>query len=217
MFTGIVEELGRVTGLEGARLTVGCEVAAMGSPVGASIAVNGVCLTVVENTETSLAFDVSEETFDRTTLGRLREGDPVNLERPVTLTARMGGHMVQGHVDAVGTVADVAEQEGGTTIWVTLPDGLERYVVEKGSVTVDGVSLTVTGTRDDGFGVALIPHTLEVTTLGAVRPGDAVNIEVDVLAKYVERLLDVAKQQELLEQHEQQERQAHQAEQESGA
>jgi riboflavin synthase len=209
MFTGIVEELGRVTGLEGPRLTVACEVAAMGSSVGASVAVNGVCLTVVGNEETSLAFDVSEETFDRTTLGRLRPGDPVNLERPVTLTARMGGHMVQGHVDAVGTVTDVTAQEGETTIWIALPDGLERYVVEKGSVTVDGVSLTVTGIAADGFGIALIPHTLAVTTLGTVRPGDVVNIEVDVLAKYVERLLGIAKQQELLQQAEQQEHQEH--------
>jgi riboflavin synthase len=216
MFTGIVEELGRVEAVEGPRLTVASELAVLDSPTGASVAVNGVCLTVVENTETALAFEISEETFDRTTLGRLRPGDPVNLERPVTLTARMGGHMVQGHVDGVGTVTEVTPQEGGTTIRIALPGGLERYVVEKGSITVDGVSLTITGVDDQAFGVALIPHTLDVTTLGTVRPGDAVNVEVDVLAKYVERLLDMAQQQQMLdavqqlqnqEQPEQQERQ----------
>jgi riboflavin synthase len=195
MFTGIVEELGRVAGLEEARLTVGCEVAVLDSPVGASVAVNGVCLTVVEQADDWLAFDVTEETFQRTTLGDLRPGDPVNLERPVSLTARMGGHMVQGHVDGVGAVARVEEQEGGATVWITLPKELGRYVVEKGSITVDGVSLTVTDARDDGFGVALIPHTLAATTLGTVRAGDRVNLEVDVLAKYVERLLGMAKDQ----------------------
>jgi riboflavin synthase len=189
MFTGIVEELGRVAGLGDARLTVDCEVAVLDSPVGASVAVNGVCLTVVEHAEARLAFDISEETFDRTTLARLAPGDGVNLERPVSLATRMGGHMVQGHVDGVGTVARVEPQEGGVTLWITLPDGLERYVVEKGSITVDGVSLTVTAVDGDGFGVALIPHTLAVTTFGSVRAGDGVNLEVDVLAKYVERLL----------------------------
>jgi riboflavin synthase len=154
-----------------------------------------VCLTVVEQADDWLAFDVTEETFQRTTLGDLRPGDPVNLERPVSLTARMGGHMVQGHVDGVGAVARVEEQEGGATVWITLPQELGRYVVEKGSITVDGVSLTVTDARDDGFGVALIPHTLAATTLGTVRAGDRVNLEVDVLAKYVERLLGMAKDQ----------------------
>ena len=192
MFTGIVEELGRVAWLEGARLTVDCEVAVLDSPVGASVAVNGVCLTVVEQADRWLAFDISEETFRRTTLGELATDDGVNLERPVSLTARMGGHMVQGHVDGVGTVTRVAQQEGGATMWIALPEGLERYVVEKGSITVDGVSLTITDVDADGFGVALIPHTLEMTTLGSVRTGDRVNLEVDVLAKYVERLLGMA-------------------------
>jgi riboflavin synthase len=192
MFTGIVEELGRVAGLEDARLTVDCEVAVLDSPVGASVAVNGVCLTVVEQADAWLAFDISEETFQRTTLGELAADDGVNLERPVSLTARMGGHMVQGHVDGVGTVTRVEQQEGGATLWIELPEGLERYVVEKGSITVDGVSLTITGLDGDGFGVALIPHTLAVTTLGSVRAGDRVNLEVDVLAKYVERLLGMA-------------------------
>jgi riboflavin synthase len=191
MFTGIVEELGRVAGLEGPRLTVESTTAVEGSVTGESVAVNGVCLTVVEQTDSSFAFDVTEETFERTALGRLRPGDPVNLERPLTLTDRLGGHMVQGHVDGVGTVTGVTPQEGGSVVEVELPDGLERYIVEKGSITVDGVSLTVTGVRGSRFTVALIPHTLAVTTLGTTRPGDAVNLEVDVLAKYVERLMGV--------------------------
>ena len=189
MFTGIVEELGRVAGLEGPRLTVESTTAVEGSFTGESVAVNGVCLTVVEQADTSLAFDITEETFERTALGRLRPGDPVNLERPLTLTDRLGGHMVQGHVDGVGTVTAVTPQEGGSVVEVELPDGLERYVVEKGSITVDGVSLTVTGVQGARFTVALIPHTLAVTTLGTTRPGDEVNLEVDVLAKYVERLM----------------------------
>ena len=189
MFTGIVEELGRVTGLEGPRLTVACSTVTGGADVGASVAVNGVCLTVVERSDEHLAFDLSEESFDRTALDRLRAGDPVNLERPLQLTDRLGGHMVQGHVDGVGTVTTVTPQEGGTTVELELPEGLERYVVEKGSITVNGVSLTVTGIDGRRFAVALIPHTLAVTTFGTARPGDPVNLEVDVLAKYVERLL----------------------------
>jgi riboflavin synthase len=189
MFTGIVEELGRVTGREGPRLRVACRVAAEGLHVGSSVAVNGVCLTVVEHGDEGIGFDISEETFERTALGRLQPGDPVNLERPMLLTDRLGGHMVQGHVDGVGTVAAVTPQEGGSTIEIEVPEGLERYLVEKGSITVDGVSLTVTGIEGRTFGVALIPHTLAVTTIGTTRPGDPVNLEVDVLAKYVERLL----------------------------
>ncbi|SRR6266511_4321122 len=189
MFTGIVEELGRVVELEGPRLRVRCRTAAQDSPVGASVAVNGVCLTVVGGDEESLAFDLSEETLDRTALGRLEPGDPVNLERPVTLMARLGGHLVQGHVDGVGTVVSVTPQEGGSTITVEAPEDLGRYLVEKGSVTVDGVNLTVAALGGSTFSVALIPHALAVTTLGTAVAGDPVNLEVDVLAKYVERLL----------------------------
>jgi riboflavin synthase len=188
MFTGIVEELGTVAGLEGPRLVVACRTVVAGSGVGASVAVNGVCLTVVHSDDAHLAFDLSEETFDRTALGALRAGDPVNLERPMLLTDRLGGHMVQGHVDGVGTVTAVTPQEGGTTVEFELPEGLERYVVEKGSITVSGVSLTVTGVDGRRFAVALIPHTLAVTTFGTARVGDPVNLEVDVLAKYVERM-----------------------------
>ncbi|MFL5799079.1 MAG: riboflavin synthase [Actinomycetota bacterium] len=189
MFTGIVEELGRVEGLEGPRLRVRCRTAAQDSPVGASVAVNGVCLTVVGGDQDSLAFDLSQETLDRTALRRLEPGDPVNLERPVTLMARLGGHLVQGHVDGVATVVSVIAQEGGSTITLEAPEELGRYLVEKGSVTVDGVSLTVAAVEGSTFSVALIPHTLAVTTLGTAGAGDPVNLEVDVLAKYVERLL----------------------------
>jgi riboflavin synthase len=190
VFTGIVEERGAVLGLDGSRLRVACRTVPKDSPVGASVAVNGVCLTVVEAAEDRLGFDVSAETFARSALGRLRTGDPVNLERPVSLAARLGGHLVQGHVDGVGRVVDVApEPEGGARIRVQIPSPLLRYVVEKGSLTVDGVSLTVAAIGDQDVEIALIPHTLAVTTFGAARPGDPVNLEVDVIAKYVERLM----------------------------
>lgn len=190
MFTGIVEELGSVHALDAHRLEVACGVVTDDSDVGASVAVNGVCLTVVARTADRLGFDLSDETIARTGLRRLAVGAPVNLERPVTLAARLGGHLVQGHVDGVGEVADVtADDAGGARVRITVPPGLRRYTIEKGSITVDGVSLTVAELNDDGISVALIPHTLGVTTLGTVRPGDPVNLEVDMIAKYVERLL----------------------------
>jgi riboflavin synthase len=190
MFTGIVEERGEVRALADHRLIVGCRVVPADSDVGASIAVNGVCLTVVGNDGASLAFDLSDETIERTSLRRLAEGHPVNLERPVTLAARLGGHIVQGHVDAVGEVMSVdPDPDGGVTIRFLVPHDLMRYVVEKGSITIDGISLTAATLHADGFSVALIPHTLAVTTLGAATAGDPVNLEVDMIAKYVERLL----------------------------
>jgi riboflavin synthase len=190
MFTGIVEERGEVRALADHRLVVGCLVVPADSDVGASIAVNGVCLTVVGNDGASLAFDLSDETIERTSLRRLAEGHPVNLERPVTLAARLGGHIVQGHVDAVGEVMSVEpDPDGGVTIRFLVPHDLMRYVVEKGSITIDGISLTAARLHADGLSVALIPHTLAVTTLGAATPGDPVNLEVDMIAKYVERLL----------------------------
>jgi riboflavin synthase len=193
MFTGIVEERGEVLARDGGRLTIGCRMVATDSPVGASVAINGTCLTVIRNDGASLAFDVSDETFARTTLGRLAAGAPVNLERPVSLAARLGGHIVQGHVDGVGTVAGIEpDDEGGATVRVTLPRDLLGYVVHKGSVAVDGVSLTVSGIDGDTIAIAVIPHTRAVTTLGTVAPGDPVNVEVDVLAKYVERLIERA-------------------------
>jgi riboflavin synthase len=151
--------------------------------------VNGVCLTVVERDDDRLGFDLSEETMVRTGLRRLGPGSPVNLERPVTLAARLGGHMVQGHVDGVGEVVSVTPESGGVRLRVRLPPSLDRYTVEKGSIAVDGVSLTVAEVHGDGVSIALIPHTLAVTTLGRAAPGDPVNIEVDMIAKYVERLV----------------------------
>jgi riboflavin synthase len=193
MFTGIVEERGEVLARDGSRLAVGCRVVATDSPVGASIAINGTCLTVVGNDGASLAFDVSDETFARTTLGRLANGAPVNLERPVSLAARLGGHIVQGHVAGVGTIDSIEpDHEGGATIRVALPRELLGYVVHKGSIAIDGVSLTVAAIDGDTIAIAVIPHTRAVTTLGAVEPGDPVNVEVDVLAKYVERLIERA-------------------------
>jgi riboflavin synthase len=190
MFTGIVEELGSVRGLDATRLEVACSVVSDDSDIGASVAVNGVCLTVVARTADRLGFDLSEETIARTSLRRLAVGAPVNLERPVTLAARLGGHLVQGHVDGVGEVVGVTPDDaGGSRLRITVPPELHRYTVEKGSITVDGVSLTVAELDDDGITVALIPHTLAVTTLGTVVPGDPVNLEVDMIAKYVERLL----------------------------
>ena len=189
MFTGIVEELGEIRDRQGSRLTVACSVVVEDSSIGSSVSVNGVCLTVVENTGTSLAFELSEETMERTTLGTLAAGAPVNLERPVTLATRLGGHVVQGHVDGMGRVVDVHRNGDGADLVVESPAGLERYLVEKGSVAVDGVSLTVASLNGDGFSVALIPHTLGATTLGRAQPGDAVNLEVDVIAKYVERMV----------------------------
>ncbi len=189
MFTGIVEERGVVCEVASTRLVVGCRTVNRDSDVGASVAVNGCCLTVVERSEDRLAFDLSEETLRRTSFTRLVESDPVNLERPLTLSSRLGGHLVQGHVDGVGEVAALEPTPAGATLVVTPPGDLARYLVEKGSVTVDGVSLTVAALRDGAFAVALIPHTLNVTTLGSTRVGDPVNLEVDMIAKYVEALL----------------------------
>ena len=192
MFTGIVEETGSVV-RAGARLDVEAAKVAGDAEPGASIAVNGVCLTVVDRTANGesavLGFDVSDETLRRTSLGELVVGDPVNLERPATLLQRMGGHLVQGHVDAVARVVGVDPVDVGVEMRFEVPDGLTRYVVEKGSVAVDGVSLTVARLDGARFEVALIPFTLEVTNLGTKRVGDPVNVEVDVIAKYVEGLM----------------------------
>ncbi len=186
MFTGIVEELGEVLSRDGGRFRFAATTVLDDVTEGASIAVNGVCLTVVEWDAAAgwWEADTVDETLARSTLGTLGHGDPVNLERPVRLTDRLGGHLVQGHVDGVGTVTSAAPD-----LRIAVPDGLARYIVEKGSITVDGVSLTVVGAGDDDFSVAVIPHTAEVTTLGRRQPGDVVNLEVDITAKYVERLL----------------------------
>ena len=161
------------------------------SDVGASVSVNGVCLTVVQRTDTSLRFDLSEQTIERTCLRDLRPGDPVNLERPVTLVARLGGHLVQGHVDGVGEVTRVdADTTGGARLSLRVPAELARYVVERGSIAIDGVSLTIAAVDGEEITVALIPHTLAVTTLGLAAPGRQVNIEADVIARYVERSME---------------------------
>ena len=191
MFTGIIEELGEVREASPHRLIIAARTVTADSPIGASISVDGCCLTVVENTGGTLAFDLSEETLARTSLRRLQPGADVNLERPVTLAARLGGHMVQGHVDGVGTIAGIdPEPEGGAVFEVDLPADLMRYVVEKGSIAIDGISLTVAGMDASRVTIAVIPHTLAVTTLGTTVIGDPVNIEVDVIAKYVERLME---------------------------
>lgn len=172
------------------RLSVGCRTVTGDAGVGASVAVNGVCLTVVERSAEHLAFDLSEETRRRTSLSRLAEGDGVNLERPLTLSSRLGGHLVQGHVDGIGEVTALERSDdGGAWLSVRIPVDLRRYLVEKGSVCVDGISLTVAARDGEDFSVALIPHTLDVTTLGSARVGDPVNLEVDVIAKYVESLV----------------------------
>ena len=200
MFTGIVEELGQVRALEpnegGARIEITATVAIEDAISGASIAVNGCCLTVVELGDGWWAADAVTETLVRTSLGALAVGDPVNLERPLRLADRLGGHLVQGHVDGVGELVDRrALPDGSTRMQFGLPAHLLRYIVEKGSITVDGISLTVAALHEDGFDVAVIPHTLEVTNLGAKQPGGQVNLEVDVLAKYVERLLAAEREQ----------------------
>ena len=182
MFTGLIEELGSLASREGSRFAFAAHVVTVDAEVGDSIAVNGCCLTVVEVGLGSWSADVVDETLSRTNLGGLRPGDPVNLERPVRPIDRLGGHVVQGHVDGLGRVVSPAPD-----LVVATAD--TRYVVEKGSVAVDGVSLTVAAVDDDRFRVAIIPHTAAVTTLGHRRTGDTVNLEFDILAKYVERLL----------------------------
>ena len=184
MFTGIVEELGTVASIDRPRLRINASLVLEDAKIGDSTAVNGCCLTVVELGPGWWEADVSDETFTRTNLGDLLPGAKVNLERPVRLMDRLGGHLVQGHVDAVGEIVDPAPD-----LRVRMPDDLMRYVVEKGSITVDGISLTAVDVFDDGFTVALIPHTTAVTTLGVKGRGDRVNIEVDLMAKQVERLM----------------------------
>jgi riboflavin synthase len=189
MFTGIIEELGAVVDVADHRLRVACRTVSRESPVGASVAVNGVCLTVVERSDDCLAFDLSEETLSRTALGRLRSAHPVNLERSATLLTRLGGHLVQGHVDGVGRIAQIRETSGAREMAFEIPPVLMRYVVAKGSVALDGVSLTVARVAPPVLDVAFIPHTLAATTFGTRQRGDLVNVEVDVIAKYVEGLL----------------------------
>ena len=197
MFTGIVEECGEVLSIEhltdAARVSINGPQVSADASLGDSIAVNGVCLTVTDVADGVFAADVMLETLNRSSLGSLEPGSPVNLERPVTLSARLGGHLVQGHVDGVGTINRRTPSEHWEVVEISLPNDLSRYVVAKGSITVDGVSLTVSGLSQQSFEVSLIPTTLELTTLGKKPVGATVNLEVDVIAKYVERLMSAGK------------------------
>lgn len=193
MFTGIVAHLGEVTSVDVtealSRYRIDAGPLATGMAVGGSIAVNGVCLTAVDVSGTVVELEIMAETLRRSALGELATGDGVNLERPVGLDGLFEGHIVQGHVDGTATIVDVVADGDARVMSLSASPDLMRYIVEKGSVALDGVSLTVAGTIEDGFSVALIPHTLEATTLGSKQPGDRVNVELDVIAKYVERLV----------------------------
>jgi len=194
MFTGIVEELGRVAAIQelpdnAIRITIEGPIVLSDANLGDSICVNGVCLTVAQQNGDQFTADVMSETINRTTIGDLLTGSQVNLERPVTLSTRLGGHLVQGHVDAVGEVSAREHSENWDVVTITPPKELLKYVVEKGSITIDGTSLTVSAVTDSNFSVSLIPATLQKTTLGVRQIGDRVNLEVDVLAKYVEKLV----------------------------
>ncbi len=199
MFTGIIEERGEIESItrtpDGVRVRVGASAVVADASIGDSIAVNGVCLTVVEFGRTHFVADAMPETLSRSNLGKLSQGDGVNLERPMTLNDRLDGHIVQGHVDGIGTVvANGTTDEDGHHLIVSLPPELRRYTIEKGSITLDGASLTIAELTTDGVDVALIPLTLELTSLGERRPGDVLNIEVDMVAKYVERMLEAYRQ-----------------------
>ena len=193
MFTGIIEELGRVRSIEksgeDARIVIEARTVTEEAKDGDSIAVNGVCLTALDIKENSFAADCSKETLQRSTLGRLKEGAPVNLERAVTPNTRLGGHIVQGHVDARGTFAEARDHGGSWTVRISYPPEVARYLVFKGSITVEGISLTIAGLTDNYFEIAVIPKTWEVTNFSHLRPNDEVNLEVDIIAKYVERIL----------------------------
>ena len=193
MFTGIVRERGRVVradgGPDGLSLELDAPETAALSAVGDSVSIAGACLTVTSVADGRMTFHAVPETIERTSLGRLRAGEEVNLEPALRTGDPLGGHYVQGHVDAVGTVRSVEPEGEGARLWVDAAPDVLRYCVDKGSVTVEGVSLTIAGLDHDGFAIALVPHTLDVTTLGAAAPGDPVNLEVDVLAKYVEKLV----------------------------
>jgi riboflavin synthase len=193
VFTGIIEELGRVRSVEGrgegARIVIEARTVTEGSQEGDSIAVNGVCLTALDLRADSFAADCSRETLERSTLGRLRSGSAVNLERAVTPSTRLGGHIVQGHVDGRGKFLGAAEQGGSWTVRIEYPPEVARYLVFKGSVSVEGISLTIAELSEESFAIAVIPKTWEVTNFSHLRPGDEVNLEVDIIAKYVERIL----------------------------
>ncbi len=194
MFTGIIEEVGKVKSVQRSRSTAALEIEAshvlVGLRLGDSVSVNGACLTIRRHSSRDFMAELSEETLNRSSLGELRPGSLVNLERPLLPTSRLGGHFVQGHVDGVGKLLAMRRQEEFAVAEFSLPVGIRRYVVNKGSIAVDGISLTVAALKGESFEVAVIPHTLENTNLQSCRPGDSVNLECDVLAKYVESFLD---------------------------
>ena len=193
MFTGIVEEVGTIrhikTAHDGARLTVAARTVLSDAKLGDSIAVNGVCLTIVERDADWFAADLSAETLSRTSLRQARTGTSVNLERALLPSARLGGHIMQGHVDGTGALIEARVVGDGYVVRIGYPPGLARYIVEKGSIAVDGISLTVAALGDEWFEIAIIPHTWRMTNLSALAPGAAVNLEVDIIAKYVERMM----------------------------
>jgi len=193
VFTGIIEELGRIASLEkleqGMRLSISCSTVVEDADEGDSIAVNGVCLTALNVTNASFSADVSPETLDRSTLGSLTVGSPINLERAVTPATRLGGHIVQGHVDARGKFIEAIDEGDFWTVRIRFPAEIARYIVEKGSIAVEGISLTVAKLYDDSFNIAIIPKTWSLTNLSSLKPNDGVNLEVDIVAKYVERIM----------------------------
>ncbi|MDX6611917.1 MAG: riboflavin synthase [Blastocatellia bacterium] len=199
MFTGIIEELGKVRAIEprgeDARIVIAARTVTADSREGDSISVNGVCLTALDLKPDSFAADVSKETLMRSTLGSLQPGSPVNLERAVTPATRLGGHIVQGHVDARGNFLGTEEHDDSRTMRFGYPADIARYIVLKGSITVEGISLTVANLADEFFEIAVIPKTWEVTNFQFLKPGDAVNLEVDIIAKYVERILTATPRQ----------------------
>ncbi len=198
MFTGLIEDVGKVLRLDragsGARLVVSCRLSLEEIRIGDSVAVNGACLTVVEKGSGSISFDVSPETVTRTTLGNIRPGASVNLERALSLGDRLGGHLVSGHVDCIAVISGSREESGNRIIFFRIPGQYSRYLIEKGSVAIDGISLTVNRVDGDVFSVNIIPHTAQQTTLHLRRQGDEVNIETDLIGKYVERLLGPARE-----------------------
>ena len=193
MFTGIIKELGEVKSIDTkgkeSRLTIKAKKCLEDAKIGDSINVNGVCLTVVNITSGSFSADVSQETLKVTNLGTLKLWDKVNLERSLKITDRLGGHMVSGHIDDIGTIKEKKIEESTIYLWIEVPEELCRYIVHKGSIAVDGISLTIAGIKGNRFKVAVIPHTASITTLGIKKVGDSVNIEVDIIAKYVEKIL----------------------------
>ena len=193
MFTGIIEELGRIESLEpfggGIKIRVAANVVTEGTVDGDSISVNGVCLTALGVKPNSFEADISQETLERSTLGRLAVGTPVNLERAVTPQTRLGGHIVQGHVDTRGTFVGAEQLGGFWTVTIQFPPEVSKYLIFKGSIAVEGISLTIAELHDDRFDIAVIPKTWQLTNLSSLKPGDPVNLEVDMVAKYIERML----------------------------